>query len=54
MTGSVKLSVTAAAGDSLSVTVTLNVPDALGVPESNPVELSVSPAGRVDPVAVDH
>ena len=54
LTVSVKLFVTDAAGDSLSVTVTLNVPEALGVPESNPVKLSVRPAGKTDPVAMDH
>jgi hypothetical protein len=48
--------VSAAAGDSLSVTVTpkVYVPPSVGVPDKSPAELNVSPAGSVDPVASDH
>lgn len=50
----VKPLVTETAGDSLSVTVTLNVPpEPVGVPESTPAELSVKPGGSVEPVATD-
>lgn len=44
------LAVWAGVAESVTVTVKLNVPDAVGVPASAPAELSVSPAGRVPDV----
>jgi hypothetical protein len=44
------LAVWAGVAESVTVTVKLNVPDAVGVPDSTPPELSVSPVGRAPEV----
>lgn len=44
------LAVWAGVAESVTVTVKLKVPDAVGVPDSTPPELSVSPVGRAPEV----
>ena len=55
ITVSEKAFVAVCAGMELSVTptVTLNVPDAVGVPEITPADDNVNPGGN-DPAATDH